>query len=236
MTAMSRTSCSTSERIAAVDAWRGLACLCMIAYHLVFDLCQFGFLPWAFFDSTPLFFFERFIAWSFILCAGVSCRFSHANIRRGLICAGAGLLVVAGSHLVSAPIRFGVLQLLSAGMLLYGLCGKRLRLDHNAVPIVCLVLYAATAWWTNRVQVNARWLFWLGFRYDGFVSYDYFPVLPYIFLFALGVWLGGYILCHRDARALTAPMPSVLTWTGRHTLLIYLIHQPVLYAVCALLY
>lgn len=225
-----------SDRIELIDAWRGFACLCMIAYHLAFDLCQFGFVPWSFFESTPMFALERFIAWSFILCAGISCRLSRGNIRRGLICAAAGLLVVAGSYIASAPIRFGILQFLSAAMLLYGLTARWLPLERDAVPVVCLVLYALTKWVTDRVEVNARWLFWLGFSYDGFVSYDYFPLLPYIFLFALGVWLGGYILRHRDARVLTRPMPSALTWTGRHTLAIYLLHQPLLYGICALLY
>lgn len=233
---MSRTFCSTSDRVALVDAWRGAACLCMIAYHLLFDLCQFGFVPWVFFDNTPMLFFERAIAYSFILCAGISCRFSRGNIRRAVICAGAGLLVAAGSYLVSAPIRFGILQFLSVAMFLYGLLEKRLRLDYDAVPIACFVLYIAAAWITARVQVNVRWLFWLGLRYDGFVSYDYFPLLPYIFIFAAGIWLGGYIRRHRSARSLTAAMPAALTWTGRHTLVIYLVHQPILYAVCALLY
>lgn len=225
-----------SDRIEAIDAWRGFACLCMIVYHLAFDLCQFAFVPWRFFESVPMYCLERFIAWSFILCAGISCRLSRGNIRRGLICAGAGLLVVAGSYIAGAPIRFGILQFLSAGMLLYGLVGARLRLDHDAVPILCLALYVLSKWVTDCVEVNARWLFWLGFRYDGFVSYDYFPLLPYIFLFALGVWLGGYILRHRDARVLTMPMAPVLRAVGRHTLLIYLLHQPVLYGICALLY
>lgn len=236
MTAMSPTSCSTSDRLAAIDIWRGVACLCMIAYHLAFDLCQFGFWRWEAFESTPMWLFERFIAWSFILCAGIGCRFSRSSIRRGLICAGAGLVVVAASFIVSAPIRFGVLQLLSAGMLLYGLVGRHLRWDRPATPVLCLVLYALTAWWTGRVEVGVRWLYWLGFRYDGFVSYDYFPLLPYLFLFALGVWLGEYIRAHRDARWLHVSGGKALVWMGRHTLLIYLVHQPVLYAAFALLY
>lgn len=225
-----------SDRIELIDAWRGFACLCMIVYHLAFDLCQFGFAPWAFFESTPMFALERFVAWSFILCAGISCRLSRGNIRRGLICAAAGLLVVAGSYIASAPIRFGILQFLSAGMLLYGLTAQWLPLERDAVPVVCLVLYGLSKWVTDCMEVNTRWLFWLGFRYDGFVSYDYFPLLPYIFLFALGVWLGGYILRHRDARVLTMPMAPVLRTVGRHTLAIYLLHQPLLYGICALLY
>ena len=172
---MSPTSCSTSERIGALDAWRGLACWCMLVYHLAFDLFRFGWLSWEQFDSVPMFLFERFIAWSFILCAGISCCLSRGNIRRGLICAAAGALVVAASYAVGAPIRFGILQFLSAGMLLYGLFGKWLRLPYRAAPVAYLALYA---------------------------------------------------------RLLSAPMPAALTWTGRHTLLIYLVHQPVLYGAC----
>ena len=229
---MSPTSCSTSERIGALDAWRGLACWCMLVYHLAFDLFRFGWLSWEQFDSVPMFLLERFIAWSFILCAGISCCLSRGNIRRGLICAAAGALVVAASYAVGAPIRFGILQFLSAGMLLYGLFGKWLRLPYRAAPVAYLALYAAAKWWTGSVTVRCRWLFWLGLRYEGFVSYDYFPLLPYIFLFLLGGWLGEWLPGRRGARLLSAPMPAALTWTGRHTLLIYLVHQPVLYGAC----
>ena len=232
---MSPTSCSTSERIPALDAWRGLACLCMLVYHFAFDLFAFGWLRWEAFDSLPIHLFERFIAWSFILCAGISCRLSHGNIRRGLICVLAGVLVVAASYAVGAPIRFGILQLLSVCMLLYGFFGKWLPRSGRAIPYIYLVLYAVTRLWTSSVTVRPRWLFWLGLRYEGFVSYDYFPLLPYIFLFLLGTWLGERLPRRCDAPRLYASMPPLLTWTGRHTLLIYLLHQPVLYGLCWLI-
>lgn len=209
----------------------------MIAYHLAYDLCLFGFLPWRVIESAAMQALERLIAWSFILCAGASCCFSRSNLRRGCICAAAGAVVTAASFLVDTPIRFGILQFLSAMMLLYALLaalGQRVKLAHPAVVPVCAALYLLTAWLTQEVTVQSRWLFWLGFRCEDFLSYDYFPLLPYAFLFVLGVWLGQYAGRCPERFRLRRRLSPALGWTGRHTLAVYLAHQPVLYGLCAL--
>ena len=69
---------------------------------------------------------------------------------------------------------------------------------------------------------------WLGFPFPGFVSSDYFPLLPWIFLFWSGYFL--YRLRPEEPHR-ELPRVAVLTWMGRHSLLIYLLHQPVVYGV-----
>ena len=227
-----------SERISWLDGWRGAACLLMLVYHLLFDFVIFGWLRYEALLSLPMVVFESVIAWSFILCAGISAVLTRSNLRRGLVTLAAGGIVTAVSYLIGAPIRFGILQFLGLAMLIYAAVGScAARLPEKLAPIVYAVLFVGTQLLTAHIRVGVRWLFWLGFLYEGFVSFDYFPLLPYIFLFLLGSWVGAEICEKRDRLAfLDKKAPGFLTWTGRHTLWIYLIHQPVLFGVCWLAY
>ena len=80
------------------------------------------------------------------------------------------------------------------------------------------------------VMSESRWLRMLGWVYEGFVSTDYFPLLPYFFVYAAGVFAGRLIQERRPAvfyRRHSRP----LAFLGRHSLGIYLVHQPVLYGL-----
>lgn len=227
-----------SERISWLDGWRGAACLLMLVYHLLFDFVIFGWMSYETLDSWPMVVFEKLIAYSFILCAGISAVMTRSNLRRGLITLAAGGVVTAVSYLVGAPIKFGVLQFLGLSMLLYAWLGKyTARLPEKLAPVLYLALFIAAQLLTEHVRVGARWMFWLGFLYDGFTSFDYFPMLPYFFLFLLGSWVGGEILSRREQLPfLDKKAPGLLSWTGRHTLWIYMIHQPILFGACLLAY
>jgi uncharacterized membrane protein len=80
--------------------------------------------------------------------------------------------------------------------------------------------------------VQTRWLWPFGFLYPGFSSADYFPLLPWLFLFLFGAWLGGRVTGGGGPDWLRVKVPPALTWPGRHSLLLYLVHQPILYGIC----
>ncbi|MGM9615429.1 MAG: heparan-alpha-glucosaminide N-acetyltransferase domain-containing protein [Oscillospiraceae bacterium] len=228
----------SENRLLFLDAWRGLALYLMLLYHLLFDFYMFGWMGWEQIMSWPLVLLEKFIAYSFILCAGISATLTRSNWKRGLVTLGAAALVTIASFIVDAPIRFGVLQFLGMAMLIYAAVGKWVqRVPAKIAPFLWLALFIGTHILTDRVFVNVRWLFWLGFRYPGYISYDHFPILPYIFLFFLGSWAGGRIQKNRDRfLSLNRYAPKWLTVPGRRTLIIYLLHQPVLYGICLLVY
>lgn len=220
------------QRFDILDAWRSLAILLMLVYHFLYDLALFGVLGWERLFSTPLNLMQQFICSSFILLAGASARFSRSNLRHGLTVLAAGVVVELGALIGGQTIRFGVLMLLGWSMVIYHFLGKYLQKIPGAVlALVSAVLYLVSDKWTDSVRVSCRWLYPLGLRYPGFSSADYFPLLPWLFLFLVGTALGGFCLHHRDSRVLTAPLPRPLTFLGRHSLLIYLIHQPVLYGI-----
>lgn len=225
------------RRFDVLDAWRTLAIVLMTVYHFLYDLYIFGVISAQQLFSTPLNLLERFICCSFILLAGASARFSRNNLRHGLIVLAAGLAVEAGAAVAGQTIRFGVLMLLGGSMALYHFLGKRLQKWRPVnLAVTCVGLYIFTDWWTKATPVSVGWLYPLGLTAPGFYSADYFPLLPWFFLFLIGTLLGGWCLEHRENKLLSAPLPAALTWPGRHSLIIYVLHQPVLYGVSYLIW
>ena len=128
-------------------------------------------------------------------------------------------------------------MLLGSSMVLYHFLGKYLeRLPSLGLSFTCLGLFFAAKAWTKAAVVSVGWLYPLGFTAPGFFSADYFPLLPWFFLFLLGTGLGGWCLRNRESQILTAPLPRMLTWPGRHSLMIYVLHQPVLYGISYLIW
>lgn len=128
-------------------------------------------------------------------------------------------------------------MLLGSSMALYHFLGKYLqKLPPAGLNLACAVLFFASRAWTEAASVSVGWLYPLGLTAPGFYSADYFPLLPWFFLFLLGTGLGGWCLENREAPLLALRLPAALTWPGRHSLVIYVLHQPVLYGISFLLW
>jgi len=225
------------KRFDILDAWRSLAIVLMVTYHFLYDLALFGVITWEQMFSTPLNILQKFICCSFIFLAGASARFSRNNLRHGLIVLAAHIAVVIGAMIGGQTIRFGVLALLGCSMVLYHFLGSYLqKLPGWLLAIGSGALYCLTQRWTQSITVPSRWLYPLGLTYPGFSSADYFPLLPWFFLFLIGTVFGGWCLQHRENRLLSAPLPGAITWLGRHSLLVYVLHQPVLFGISTLIW
>lgn len=224
------------KRIELLDLWRTIAIVSMVVYHLLYDFALFGIIGWEQFFSPGLNAFQRFICCSFIIVSGISSRMSRNNVKRGAITLGASVIISVGGYIVGEPILFGVLSFLGCAMIIYGLFGKTIdRLPKYLAPVLFAALYFITKFWTESTIVSVKFLFPLGFLYPGFYSADYFPLMPWLFLFLLGTWLGGLITRQREAKWLYTPVPRALTFPGRHSLVIYMLHQPVLYGITMIL-
>ena len=225
------------RRFDILDAWRSLAIVLMVTYHFLYDLALFGVITWQQMFSTPLNITQKLICCSFIFLAGAAARFSRNNLRHGLIVLAAGVVVEIGALVGGQVIRFGVLMLLGSSMVIWHFAGKHLQKLPGWLLAVCsAALYLATDWWTGTLTVSAKWLYPLGLTYPGFSSADYFPLMPWLFLFLIGTAFGGWCLAHRENCLLTAPLPGFLTWPGRHSLFIYVIHQPILFGISTLVW
>lgn len=237
----------TKQRLWQLDALRGLALLNMLAYHAMYDwVYVFGHAgSWYNIGAPGCHVWQQYICWSFILLSGYSFTLARRPLKNGLIVAGcaAVLTVVTVGFMPSESIWFGVLHLNAAAVLLSCLI-KPLLDKIPAVPglIGSAMLFALTnqlpwGWlgferW-HIAALPAGWydanLFWLGLPdLTRFSSADYFPILPWVFLF----WCGLFLARLWRPRAGQAPAAlQLLCAIGSRTLLVYMLHQPVIYGI-----
>ena len=239
-------------RIELIDGLRGLAVALMVIHHLLYNLAAFLGAPWWLF-TNPLFDVLHYIfAGLFVFLSGVSSRFSRSNIKRGLIVIAVAAVISIVTYYMNMPIWFGILHLLGFLMLLFGLTGKLWnRIPRKAAPFIYIALLIAGALIVERISLTSDKL-WLrnllailGWRQPGafdrallpwhpdfvFGSYDYFPILPWIFVFLLGTWAGLYIRERKLPDWFYNAKPPVFPKIGRKALIIYILHQPVLYGL-----
>ena len=228
---------SGTERIGVLDLWRTVCVWMMLADHLLWDLALLGYVPAELPRHPALRVYAFAGAGGFILLSGLCVRLSRNPFRRGLglLCAGAGVSVV--SALAGYPVRFGILQLLGCCMLLWAGLNRLFSptMENPRFPLACLLLFAASAWICAQTAVGVTWLYPLGLRGPEFVSADYYPLLPWWFLFLCGTSLGRYLDAPRFAPLLRKRFPPALTFWGRHALAVYLLHQPLLWGLLLLL-
>ena len=232
-----------------MDEIRGFAVLCMIFYHAFYTLAYIYGIDWG---MALLRFFmpaEPFFAGAFIFLSGISSDLSRSNLKRGAKLFLVALVVSLATWIVVPQelIVFGILHFLSICMMLYGLCKPfldRFRFSWWQI-LVCALLYACTMDISRGVVFFAiqlpdtlfqtSFLFPFGIPGPGFRSSDYFPLFPWIFVFFAGGFFGKLAAGGKfPAFAYKSRIPF-LSWMGRHALILYVVHQPVIYGVTWLL-
>ena len=223
------------RRIWELDAFRGLCILCMVLVHLVYDLRELYHVV----DFSYPALFTFVMTWGsvlFLLLSGTCVTLGHHPIRRGLIVFGCGMLcsaVTGGIYLLNLQGRdiliwFGILHCLGVCMLLWPV----FRRLPNWGLLLTAALLLALGYWFRTLRVEAGWLFPLGLIRRDFASSDYFPLLPNLGWFLLGALLGRTL--YRKQETLFPRFPAqaapirFLSWCGRQSLFIYLLHQPIL--------
>lgn len=215
-------------RIELLDFIRGANIFVVLFYHFVYDLAMFGLVSWDFVFCTPMIVLERVSAGLFVLLAGFSSKLSRNNLRRGAEVFACGLIVALVSQFAGITIRFGVLELLGASMMLYAVVEKYIGNRGALIPTTCLPLFVGTYYMYRNLRIGTNLLYPLGLRSESFFSADYFPLMPWFFLFLIGTWLAENLL--KDEQAWQSiKCPSIICKIGRKTLIIYMAHQIVLY-------
>ena len=229
------------KRIWELDAFRGLCILGVVLVHLVYDLTElYGIIQW-----NPPEWFTFVKEWGgivFLVLSGICVTLGSHCVRRGLVVLGGGLLCSFATYLMykngfdrSILIYFGVLHCLGCCMILWPLY-KPLPwwalLFHGTVLVLGGFLVA-------RLAAPQSWMVVLGFQLRGFVTSDYFPLLPNLGFFLVGGGLGKLLYAKKKsllpAISEKSRLVRPLCFCGRHSLWIYLLHQPVLSGICYLL-
>lgn len=80
-----------------------------------------------------------------------------------------------------------------------------------------------------------NWLAPLGFHNDTFESADYFPMLPWVFVYTAGIFIGKLAKAGKFPACLYKSRVPFFSWMGRYALILYLVHQPIIYGICLLI-
>lgn len=225
------------QRIELLDLWRSLCVLVMVAFHLCYDLMLFGRIPAAVMTSLPAMLITWVFGGSFVFISGSCLHFSRDPLRRGFFVFCVGGIVTAVTALLKMPVAFGILQLLGVCLMICGVLREKIVRSIGVPFTVANALLFAASWiLTARVRVPWRLLYPLGLRASDFFSADYWPVFPWFFLFLLGMAFGQLLEQKRAHPLLQKRCSPLLTFAGRHSLIIYLLHQPMLYGICWLIF
>lgn len=240
------------KRYKKLDEIRGLALLNMIAFHAAWDLVYIYGVNWRWYRSYGAHVWQQGICWTFILLSGFCAGIGHAPggrmLKRGAFVFLCGAAITAAT-LVAMPqnrVVFGVLTLIGSCMLIAGFLGKFLaKIPPPAGMAAGAFLFAVTR------NVNDGWLgfekwdlcrvpaalyrnfftAYLGFPQKGFFSTDYFSLVPWVFLFMAGYFAARYFGEKNLMRHFEKGVSRPLGRLGRHSLLVYMAHQPAIYLV-----
>ncbi len=230
------------NRIWELDAFRGILVIGMILVHLAYDLFDL-FRVMA--PHAPAL-YRFFLDWGgvlFLLVSGLSITLSTHYLRRGfwVLCFGmVCTAVTAGIYWLGFTdsgiiIYFGVLHCLGTCMLVWPLFKK---LPVWALALISTVMIVLGIYVNQNVTVDFPWLIALGLMPGGFSSSDYFPLLPNLGFFLAGALIGKTLYRRRESlmpNVNTAnPFVRAFIFCGKHSLSIYLLHQPVLVACIGL--
>ena len=251
---MSRKS---KDRAYELDTLRGLAMIFVIFMHFSWDLrymfglaeCSYLIAPW--FEGLM----HPFFLVVFVGVSGVCCTFSRNNVIRGLKLLAVALALTAGTAVATycfgfdSLIIFNVLHLLSCGIFLYALVAfleRKFSISPKLINalfgfIGCFAMILGTTISNYNYQVDSPILIPTGIMMISTPAMaDYMPLFPWIGVFMVGVVIGR--VCYAEKKSLVPPKSDVtrkitapFEFIGRHSLLIYLAHQPIVIGICYLI-
>ena len=224
----------SAGRLPLVDAARGSAILAMVVYHACWDLNFLGLVRFDLFGN-PLWLAARTtILGSFLLLVGLSLVLATEHglnwkrfLRRLVLLMAAAGAVSAASYYAfpESPIFFGVLHHIAVASLL-GLAFVRLPWAVTLAAGAAVILIGETV---SAPLFDQPWLRWIGLMTFEPDSNDYVPLFPWFGCVLLGI-AGGRLWRRREMHSHRPRGSSgrLLGWAGRHSLAIYLLHQPLL--------
>ena len=226
------------ERLAWLDALRGAALLGMVAYHGAWDLHAYGLIETDPSGTAGWLVLGHGVAALFLLISGFGLSLALRQkasprrmwLRLGRIALAAALVTAATLWAVpQAPVWFGILHCI--------VVANALALAVRSAPTAGLMIAAAAACAAAvglRGALGPGWA-WTGLAGADPVTVDFRPVLPWLAPVLVGMALGrAYDPERRPPSLRYVRGLRPLSWAGRRSLLVYLLHQPVLLGLLVL--
>ncbi len=232
------------RRFWEIDSLRGIAIVMMIIFHSFFNLYYLADHDIDINDGL-LFLLARSTACIFILLVGVSLTLSHSKalmqdltrneitfkyIKRGLKTFLFGLMIsiVTWIFIPEGFIVFGILHFIGLSIPLAYLFLRFKKVNLIAGSVLIILGFIIKSY-----RLESLWLLWLGLKPTGFYSVDYFPLLPWFGVVLFGIFVGKFLYPNGE-RNFDVPefhersMIRFTSFLGRHSLVMYLVHQPVI--------
>lgn len=234
------------NRIYLLDELRGLCIILMVAYHFFYSAGMMYHYDWAVNIFNLLRPWQPILPISFVLLSGIACNLSHNNILRGikLLIVAVGITLVtyffmpeqviwfgiihfiAFANIICAPLKKPILKIPSlVGVIIFGL----MFVATYNIQAGCIGFMPDFAIKLPDILYSTDYTMMFGFYSPSFYSADYFPLIPWLFLFMAGISLGKKI--HKLPKILKKKHIRPLAFVGRHTLVIYIAHQPIILGI-----
>lgn len=245
------------RRYEKLDGIRGLALLNMIAYHTAWDLVYIYQVNWEWYKSRGAYVWQQGICWTFIFLSGFCLPMGRHTLRRGItiFLGGAVITLATVAAMPQNKVVFGILTLIGSCMLIIHILRKLL----DSLSPVAGLAWSAVLFFLTR-DINEGYLgfercrlfeatpqlyeklygnlftTYLGFPYKEFYSTDYFPIIPWIFLYTMGYFAFCVLNKKKALGFLEKGLSKPLEWLGGHSFEIYMVHQPVIYFLLEILF
>lgn len=241
----------SNERFWEIDVLRGIAIILMIIFHILYDLNYFQLINLSLYTGYFLI-YVYLIGILFFLLVGISLTLSYTKskefltknklkikfIKRGLKIFILGLFItlITWLYLDEGFIIFGVLHCIGISIILVY---PFLKIRYPNLLIGVLLI--SIGLFLKNFTFDFQWLIWLGFRYSSFYTIDYFPILPWLGVILIGIFLGNtfYPNHNRKFRILDLSNFKIVKffiYLGQNSLIIYFIHQPILLSIIYLFF
>jgi len=221
-----------------IDFSRGIAIILMVIFHFLWDLNYFEFTNFKLY-SGAIGVFQKTIPLLFLLVVGISLTINYNRnkqnylskfIKQGALVFGAGLLITIFTLLVfpKQPVLFGILHLIGTSIILsiFFIKKKYFSLITGTLIIISTFIFEIST-------INLPELFWLGFK--PIPTLDIYPIFPWFGIVLIGIFLGHQFYENGQSKIIV-PKPklkiiNLIELLGKNALLIYFLHQPILFAI-----
>jgi uncharacterized membrane protein len=244
---------NSKERLHLLDEIRGFLIIGVVISHTLFDMHYFFHMDMSWIKSPLFTAISDIGAIIFILISGMVSKYSKDNINRGLklMCVAATVTLVTHIVVPDFVVYAGILHLLAFAIVLHELIKPLLVKIHRIAGLVINILIAlltanlygreisifgVTLFKIPDNIMNGGLSYLLGLKIDNItVSSDYYPILPWITFFFMGFYLTDYIERQPLKSFLCKKRCNFLAKAGRNSLLVYLVHQPVVMGILYLI-
>jgi len=227
-------------RYGLLDSIRGFALINMIIYHALWDVVYMFGVDIKWYYSKPGFIWQQFICHTFIFLSGFCFSMGKNKLKRGLTVFASSIIICAVTLLFmpDSRILFGVLCLIGSCMLIL-IPFENIIKKIN--PYIGFIIFMTIFVLTKNIP-DKSWEFgnlftaYVGFPHGSFRSVDYFPLIPWLFLYVGGFYMYIIFKKHNLLKIFYGTTIKPLEFMGRHSLVIYMLHQPVIYGVLLMIF